>query len=164
MATKHRTLDQIRTDIETCRARIDQVGTAVLPLDAALERLRQWVEAQAEAWQPPVSGFAHATPMHFRLFLEGQPVAAPDLTSLLCGVFPDAVYEALATRLETHYAALDGPEMLTPAEKDKTLAALREDLYALEIEEEACIRALEAQGQTPLRRPDIEHLAVVLAE
>lgn len=163
MPTQIRPVETIRQDITAVHTRLEVLRHVVLPLDMALERLQSWVDAQAEAYNPRgIPHFMHAgAAFHFRLTADATP---NDITQLVCGLFPETVYDDLKGRLEAHYAARPEHQAMPPDAKEETMREAREALLALETEEEAAIRVIEAEGRTVVRRGDIEFIEVLLAD
>jgi hypothetical protein len=73
---------------------------------------------------------------------------------LLCLIVPDIVEQRLLTVLSDVYVG--GDDVMSGEEQGQQLAQLREELFALELEEEQAICALEKTGRpAPPRRADV---------
>jgi hypothetical protein len=82
--------------------------------------------------------------------------------NLMCLLLPDTVEKQLLAAVAVAYSSDDGSEVMSAPEQKLKLAELQEQLYALEIEEERIIFALEKQGRpSPPRRGDANPAAVL---
>ena len=163
MPTKTRALEIIRDEITAVQARLEALRHTVLPLNMALDRLQSWVDAQHQAYDPRgLTSFMHpGAAFNFKLTADATP---NDMTQLVCGLCSETVYADLKARLEAHYAAHSDLLVMTPDAQDEAVRAAREELRELEREEEAAIRAVEAEGKTIVRRADVEHIEALLED
>jgi hypothetical protein len=161
--------------ITTLRGQIADITTeldsitrgALVPLETALERLEGWIAAKGAEVDP--AGLRDLTRPRATLhglmdMLDGQAYRPGHLTSVLCWLLPTQVFERLQAQIITLYAATDQPAL---GEEDRvaSIARLQAELLELETEEEQAIRDMEEAGQqAPVRRGDVHHLEVVLAD
>ena len=143
-------LEAVRTKISVLKEDRRSVEAACVSFDVAAGRVDAWTESLSK----PLAALA-------RRFM--QPVCSDpsivDLPMIMAAAFSDGIRTAtLAALYEAYGADVEG---LSSEEREAQLAAKREELFKLELAEEAIIRAAEASGLEFLRRADADPRAVL---
>jgi hypothetical protein len=145
-------LDAVRDHIATLKEYRQKIDES--PVDQATIEAR--VDAEIKRMQDPMGGnpasafrWLQERKMH-RLEFDLKAMLARDPTRVLCAIFPDQMRRFMLASAKPR----DG-KSLSDAARAAELAKVDAELQALEAQEEAILRELEAGGGSPVpRRPD----------
>lgn len=158
-------LADIRARIAQIQADIDGLAGQPLPAPDALARLDGWIAHNAARFDAFTTARSFTTASsHLLHVLEvkggrtGENTVTVDLAPLVCAIFGTEVRRRLASAIEDQTTA-PGPSM---AERPALIERWNAALGGAERDEEAIIRAAEADGIRLARRPDAQP-GIVLA-
>lgn len=152
---------KVRQEVATIAAEIGAAESAAVPKAEALAKLDAWLEqgadedANSHITRVPAYYFADPS----RPLREMPTIDERTFTTLALDVLKPQIRASMAKRIEAHYAELDVGHDAT--KRPKTIAALREKLFAAECAEERLIVEADAAGIAIPRRPDINPLVLV---
>lgn len=168
-------LDVMRSQISEKKAEIDSLRRAPIPTSEALKAFDTWAANRAadaidrlrpEHLVDPAHPAGELRLPDFSARVDGELHRAGDraddlLFALIMATAMPAVRSIVEERLE---AAVAGRETLTRNERVERVETAEAELLALELQEEATVRALEAAGLPVERRADASPAAVLCAQ
>ncbi len=162
-------LAQIRDKIASLIDERDAIEGAPVPRGEAEARLDHVIARVREDWAngslPPDLTNGRVSEREVAEWLgraspfNGVVVGGGGGSAALCAMFPDVIKATLLTAYDQQVG--DNPQGLPAVERRKKLTALAAEIYALEVEEEHVIEALEEQGHDIARRPNADAFAAL---
>jgi hypothetical protein len=168
-------LDVMRSQISEKKAEIDSLHRAPIPTSEALKAFDTWAANRAEEAIDRLRPEHLVDPAHpagelrlpdFSARVEGEFHRADDRADdLLFALIMATALPALRSIVEEKIeAAVAGRETLTRNERVERIERAQAELLALELQEEATVRSLEAAGLPVERRADAAPAAVLCAQ
>lgn len=153
-------LNDIRERINTLKGEVQTLENAPISRTEAAEKIERWITDSAACFDADTIVESAATAggideSPFRLTSIPTPDglgAEGSLAPVMCWLMGDTLKDKLLSRLDA--IAPDACSTKDAAQRDKLLATKHKSLYQLEVDEEAEIDRLEAQGVTIARRRD----------
>jgi hypothetical protein len=154
------TVEAVREDLEGLQAELRKVTVAPLPKEDLKATATAYVRELAERGKPAMRTHAGQFTINWRPDTSwersGNAMAHVELAAYLA---PEAMIERLHADIDA--LAVDDAGALPAHLKAGRVAELEAQIFALELQEEACICAATAQQMTILRRPKANPLAVL---
>ncbi|EGJ21214.1 hypothetical protein RSWS8N_04010 [Cereibacter sphaeroides WS8N] len=166
-------LESVRAQIDDARTEIRRIASAPQPLEDAMAAFDRWADQQVVDAIDGLPTGRLLDPIEARRGLTREAVRVDGMTLLAPEI--DAVRGVLlaspTVRAEIRAVVegqlrdrLQGKEAMNPDTRAKKLTRAQADLLALELAEEAAIRAMERAGLPALRRPDADPRALLASD
>ena len=148
-------LSKLRDRIDVLKRKIEFASEMTAPVEKAHRRAEEMIDDLAEAGA--ITGRVFADADYTRPRLDD----ALDVVRFLAWVAPDLMKDRLKQTIDDFYREYDGATDSPAAHK--SIAADREALFLLEVEEEKIIMASLAEGISLARRAEADPRAVLAA-
>ncbi|RAZ83299.1 hypothetical protein [Cereibacter johrii] len=166
-------LENMREQVAAAKAEIRRIEAAPQPLEDAMAAFDRWADQQVVDAIDGLPSGRLLDPLEARRGLtreavrvDGMTIIAPEIDNVRGLLLASPTVRAeIRTVIEGQLRdRLQGKEAMSPDTRAKKLARAQADLLALELAEEAAIRAMERAGLPALRRLDADPRALLASD